>query len=203
MGGAGVPGKNIKKPADVGKKLPQELINDAYNGSRLSRSPRRSRRCGARASSALAVITAKEKAKANREREDHKVVNTMRRFLNLNQLSTIFLKLIGFFVVLVPVVLYVILLAWSEPGTITTLLLSLMKASFAVGALIFVVFLVLIVVEQIQDHDYDVRYQKQRSQKVLLANGYYECQYCGNRKVREAEKSCSVCGKEFEFVKSK
>lgn len=121
----------------------------------------------------------------------------MRRLLNLNQPSTMFLKVIGFFVGLLPAVLYAIVLVWSGAGIITTLLLSMIKASFIVGALVFLVFLVLIVVEQIQDHDYDVRYEKQRSQKMVLANGYYECQYCGNQKVRENDKSCNVCGKEF------
>jgi ABC-type dipeptide/oligopeptide/nickel transport system permease component len=121
----------------------------------------------------------------------------MRRLLNLNQPSTLFLKVIGFFVVLLPAVLYGIVWALSGTGNITYLLLSLIKVSFAVGAFVFIVFLVLIMVEQIQDHFYDVGYQKQRSQKVLLENGFYECQYCGNQKVRENDKSCNVCGKEF------
>jgi uncharacterized membrane protein YqjE len=125
----------------------------------------------------------------------------MRRFLNLNQPSMIFLKVIGFFLVLLPAVLYIIELAWSRTGIITTRLLSMIKVSFATGAFLSIVFLVLIVVEQIQDHYYDVRYQKQRSQKVLLANGFYECQYCGNQKVREDDKSCNVCGKEFALEK--
>jgi uncharacterized paraquat-inducible protein A len=114
-----------------------------------------------------------------------------------------FLKVIGFFVVLLPAVLYGIVLIWNGTGIITTLLLSMIKVSFVVGAFVFIVFLVLIVVEQIQDHYYDVRYQKQRSQKVALANGYYECQYCGNQKVRENDESCNVCGGELTSEKSK
>jgi hypothetical protein len=126
----------------------------------------------------------------------------VRRLLNLNQPSTLFLKVIGFFVVLLPAVLYGIM--WSlRTGNVTALLLSLIKVSFGVGAFVFIVFLVLIVVEQIQDHFYAVRYQKQRSQKVLLENGFYECQYCGNQKVRENDKSCNVCGKEFTLERSK
>jgi ribosomal protein L32 len=101
--------------------------------------------------------------------------------------------------VLLPAVLYGIVLAWGRTGIMTTLLLSMIKVSLGVGASIFIVFLVLIVVEQIQAHYYDVRYQKQRSQKMLLANGYYECQSCGNQKVRENDKSCNVCGREFTF----
>lgn len=127
----------------------------------------------------------------------------MRRYLNLNRQGTIFLKVIGFFVVLLPAVLYGIVLAWGRTGIISTLLLSMIKVSFVAGAFVFIVFLVLLVVEQIQDHYYDVRYQKQRSQKVLLANGYYECQYCGNQKVRENDQSCNICGKEFSLERSK
>lgn len=127
----------------------------------------------------------------------------MRRYLNLNQPGTIFLKIIGFFVVLLPAVLYGIVLAYGRAGIISTLLLSMIKVSFVAGAFVFIVFLVLLVVEQIQDHYYDVRYQKQRSQKVLLANGYYECQYCGNQKVRQNDQSCNLCGKEFTLERSK
>jgi hypothetical protein len=125
----------------------------------------------------------------------------MRRFLNLNQPGTILVKVIGFFVVLLPAVLYGIALIWSETGILRTLLLSLISVSFVVGTIVFVVFLVLIVVEQIQDHYFDAQYQKQRSQKVFLANGYYECQYCGNQKVRENDQTCSVCGKELILVR--
>ncbi len=125
----------------------------------------------------------------------------MRRLLNLNEPSTKFLKVIGFFVVLLPTVLYSIVLVWNGTKFIIDLLLSAIKVSFVVGAAVLIVFLALIVVEQIQDHYYDVRYQKQRSQKMLLANGFYECQYCGNQKVRENDKSCNVCGKEFILEK--
>jgi len=127
----------------------------------------------------------------------------MRRLLNLNQPSTMFLKVIGFFVVLIPAVLYGIVQVWSGTGSVTTLLLSMIKVSFVVGAFVFIVFLVLIVVEQIQDHYYNIGYQKQRNRKTLLANGYYECQYCGNQKVREHDKSCNICGKEFTLERSK
>jgi hypothetical protein len=127
----------------------------------------------------------------------------MRRLLNLNQPGVVFVKLIGFFLVLIPSVLYGIVLLWLETGIVRTLLLSIIKVSFVVGAFVFIVFLALIVLEQIQDHFFDIQYQKQRCQKVLLANGYYECQYCGNQRVREHDKTCDVCGKEFALVRSK
>lgn len=127
----------------------------------------------------------------------------MRRFLNLNQPGIMFLKVIGFFVVLIPAILYGIVQVWSGAGSNTTLLLSMIKVSFVIGAFVLIVFLVLIIVEQIQDHFYNIQYQKQRNRKILLANGYYECQYCGNQKVREHDKSCNVCGKEFSLDRSK
>lgn len=127
----------------------------------------------------------------------------MRRLVNLNQPSTMFLKVISFFVVLIPAVLYGIVQVWSGTERITTLLLSMIKVSFVVGAFVSIVFLVLIVVEQIHDNYYNIQYQKQRNRKILLSNGYYECQYCGNQKVREHDKSCNVCGKEFSLERSK
>jgi uncharacterized paraquat-inducible protein A len=127
----------------------------------------------------------------------------MRRLLNLNQPSMMFVKVIGFFMVLIPAVLYGIILLGSKTEIIRTFLFSMIKVSLGVGAFVFVVFLILIVVEQIQDHYFDARYQKQRSQKVLLANGYYECQYCGNPSVLENDKTCNMCGKEFGLARGK
>ena len=127
----------------------------------------------------------------------------MRRFLNLNQPGIIFVKVIGFFIGLIPAILYGIALLGSETGISRALLFSMIKVSFFAGGFIFIVFLGLIVIEQIQDHFFDAQYQKQRNHKVFLANGYYECQYCGNRRVREKDQVCSVCGKEFKLTTGK
>jgi len=121
----------------------------------------------------------------------------MRRILNLNQPGMLFVKLIGLFMVMIPAVVYAIMLVFRLSGIARAFLLRAIKISFVVGGLIFVVFLVLIIVEQIQDHIVDMNYQKQRDQKILLSNGKYECQYCGNQKVKKNDKICSVCGKEF------
>ncbi len=133
----------------------------------------------------------------------NKKSSKMRRLLNLNQSSMVFVKIIGFLMVLIPAILYGIVLIWNETKIIRALFLSTIKVSFVVGAFVFIVFLVLIVVEQIQDHYFDDQYQKQRSQKVALATGYYECQYCGNQRVGENDKTCNVCGKEFGLARSK
>lgn len=127
----------------------------------------------------------------------------MRRLLNLNYPSRVFVEVIGLFLVLIPVVLYGVVLLWNETGTIRTLLVSLIKVSFLLGAFVLIVFLVLILAEQVQDRYFDAKYQKQRGQKVLLTNGYYECQYCGNQRVKENDQICDVCGKEFGSAKSK
>ncbi len=124
----------------------------------------------------------------------------MRRLLDLNQPGVVFVKVVGLLMVIIPAVLYGIRLLWGETENARILLLSMIKVSFAAGGLVFAVFLALIVAEQIQDHDFHAQYQKQRNQKVLLANGYYECQYCGNRKVRANDAACNVCGKEFAPV---
>ena len=126
----------------------------------------------------------------------------MRRLINLNQSGIVFVKIICLFGVMIPTALYIILL-WSRTETVRALLLSLIKGSFRIGALMFVIFLVAMVVEQIQDHYFDMQYQKQRGQKRLLVNGNYECQYCGNQKVRENDKACSVCGRGFLLVRRK
>ncbi len=121
----------------------------------------------------------------------------MRRLLNLNQPSSVFAKMIGLFVVVIPAVLYGILHLWNSTEVVRPLR-SLIRISFTIGALLFVVLLILIIAEQIQDRYIDVQYQKNSARKLLLADGNYECQYCGNQKVKKNDKTCLVCGKELK-----
>lgn len=121
----------------------------------------------------------------------------MRRILNLNQPGATFLKLMGLFIVGIPAVLYCAPLLVGKPE-ITIVLRSMIGISFTIGVFIFVLLLVLIIVEHIQDRYIDVQYQKTRAQKLPLADGNYECQYCGNQKVKENDKTCQVCGRELK-----
>jgi len=121
----------------------------------------------------------------------------MRRILNLNQPGTVFLKGIGLFIVVIPAVLYCTLFLLSG-AEIAIVLRGMIRISFAIGASLFVILLALIIVEQIQDYHIDVQYQNNRDRKLPLANGNYECQYCGNQKVKENDKTCRVCGKELK-----
>ncbi len=121
----------------------------------------------------------------------------MRRILNLNQPGIVFAKIVGLFVVVIPAVLYSILLL-SHATEIVSILLAAIRISFAIGAIVFVSLLALIIAEQIQDRYIDVQYQKNRARKLPLADGNYECQYCGNQKVKENDKACRICGKELK-----
>src|SRR5512138_2518380 len=85
----------------------------------------------------------------------------MRRILNLNQPGIIFVKMIGLFAVVIPAVLYSMVILWNE-AKIISILLSGIKVSLVIGGLAFVILMVLIIVEQIQDHYIDVQYQKNR-----------------------------------------
>jgi hypothetical protein len=121
----------------------------------------------------------------------------MRRILNLDQPGIVFAKIIGLFVAVIPAVLYGILLLFHGAEIVGTIL-GAIRISFAIGAVVFVILLALIIVEQIQDHYIDIAYQKNRARRLPLGNGRYECQYCGNRKVTKNEKTCWVCRKELK-----
>ncbi len=121
----------------------------------------------------------------------------MRRILNLNQPGVVFLKIIGLFMIVIPAVLYGGLLLLNDEEIIHTLR-SLIRISFAIGAFTFVLLFVLIIAEQIQDRRIDIHYQENRDRRLPLADGYYECQYCGNQKIKVHDKTCLVCGKELK-----
>ncbi len=126
----------------------------------------------------------------------------MRRLLNLNQPGAIFVKMIALFLIIIPAVLYFITLLPGKVAT-TGILLSAIKVSLAVSGFISVILLILVIVEQVQDHYIDVQYQKYQGRKLRLANGNYECQYCGNRWVKENDKTCQVCGRELQQTTGK
>jgi len=105
--------------------------------------------------------------------------------------------MIGLCAVVIPAVLYCALLLLKQPE-INIILRSMIQISFTIGATLFVILIGLIAVEQVQDHYFDVQYQKNRDRKLPLADGNYECQYCGNQKVKESDKTCRVCGKELK-----
>jgi uncharacterized paraquat-inducible protein A len=121
----------------------------------------------------------------------------MRRILNLNQVSIVFVQVFLLFTAVIPAVLYGISFLLNE-SEIASALRLLIRISLGVGASVFVVFLVLIIFEQIQDHWIDVQHQKNQNHKLLLANGNYECQYCGNQKLKEKDRTCWVCGRELK-----
>jgi hypothetical protein len=122
----------------------------------------------------------------------------MRRILNLNQTGVIIIKVIGLFIFVIPVFLYGASLLLGFVNIHTILFLGAIKLSVVIGAYALAILLILVVVEQIQDYSFDRRYQKNRDRKVQLADGNYECQFCGNQKVKEDDKTCQVCGRELK-----
>jgi hypothetical protein len=119
----------------------------------------------------------------------------MRLKLNLNRPGTKMIAAVGAFLCVIPTILYAVSLflrlAQIDFGAIDRLIRFSVDIGFALG----VILLVLLIVEQIQDHYLNVVYFRNRNRKVALSDGYYECQYCGNRKVGASSKYCLVCGK--------
>ncbi len=119
--------------------------------------------------------------------------------LDLNGPSSVFLRLIGLFVVVIPglLVAYSLARAILLPGDGDQVagVLPLVGWSLGCGAIVFAVLLVLVVVEQVQDRAFDAAYRRKRGRRVRSAGKYSECQYCGNRRVADFETICAVCGK--------
>ncbi len=119
--------------------------------------------------------------------------------LDLNGPSSVFLRLIGLFVVVIPGLLgaYSLVRAVFLPGDgdQSAGILPLVGWSLVCGAVVLAVLLMLVVVEQVQDRAFDVAYRRNRGRRARSFGKYSECQYCGNRRVADFETSCGVCGK--------
>ncbi len=122
----------------------------------------------------------------------------MKRILNSNAYGLKALLVIGFFLIVLPLMLYA---GSSRPGLskdLVQVLLVLVKGSAAVGVILLAGFILLLAVELVQDRIIFRQYLKQRGKKKLVGGGLYECQFCGCRTVREFDTTCPVCGKRLD-----
>jgi hypothetical protein len=121
----------------------------------------------------------------------------MKHKLNLNEPGS---KLSGIAVILVVASMPLYGLAWmlERFGLRVAWLNGLAGFLAGAGAILLLVLAVLLVVEALQDRAMDVSYRKQRSRRLPVGNGYYECQFCGSRRVHEEDRVCPVCGRVFD-----
>lgn len=121
----------------------------------------------------------------------------VKRPLNLNEPGVRILSIAGVLVVLIPLFLFAGSLGLKLFGFDAGIISTLIWVFVAAGGSLIAALLVLIVVEQVQDYRIDRNYQRDRGQKLRVTEIYFECQYCGNRKVKENDRQCPVCGKEL------
>ncbi|MHB1417856.1 MAG: hypothetical protein ACYC1C_21610 [Chloroflexota bacterium] len=122
----------------------------------------------------------------------------MKRVLDLNEPAGKIVKAIGLFLVVIPGALYALSLALAAAGRQVEALDTTIKVSLGLGVAILVGFLLLVIAEQVQDRWFDAAYRRNRGKRLPTADGYYECQYCGNRRVGAHEHTCRVCGRKLE-----
>jgi hypothetical protein len=78
-----------------------------------------------------------------------------------------------------------------------SILLEISKISFGIGVLILVLFFVWLKIELYQDKKLNIYYEKNKNEKLIIGEYAYECQVCGNRRVRQSDKTCNICGNKF------
>jgi hypothetical protein len=130
------------------------------------------------------------------------LVRAMNRPLNLNDFSLKALGLIGILAVILPAALWALDFLLQLLFGIHWPWLALLRwGSFASGAMLLIIFLFLVILEQIQDHWLFRRYcadlQHSRARRIPSSNGLAECPFCGNRQLHEYESACPVCGKDL------
>ncbi len=104
---------------------------------------------------------------------------------------------IGLFAAGIPLVLFASALLLNQSSQPDSFLMSGIILSWKIAAALFGILIVLLIVEQIQDHLFD-RWYRQQQEKPLRADGpYLECQYCGSRKIHPTDHQCPVCGKDL------
>lgn len=107
------------------------------------------------------------------------------------------LVVISVLTIVVPIALYIGYMLLGQFGINGIALKSAIRVSIAIGLALLALFILLLIIEAVQDRIQNARYIKNKSQRLRLANRYYECQYCGYQKVHASDRRCPVCLKDL------
>lgn len=97
------------------------------------------------------------------------------------------------FLIVIPGISYLLSYLLKVDG-----LLFISKISVAIGLLILLFLFLLLKVEFYQDKKLERYFENNKNTRLLLHNGLYECQACGNREVKQEQERCDICGACFK-----
>jgi hypothetical protein len=117
---------------------------------------------------------------------------TMKRFLNLNEISLPILMALFITGLGIPAGLYLSARLLEHFRLHWPLLDLLARVFIGIGAFLLLLFFLLVVVEQIQDHLLYRRYLRERGKQIQD-----ECPYCGIRQIHPFDYVCPVYGGEI------
>jgi hypothetical protein len=124
--------------------------------------------------------------------------NPSNRVLNLNAPAG---KMLAGVAVLgggIPLLLYLTSRLLSRLGVAWPAAGLWIKGFIYLGLGLLGLFILLVMIEQIQDAMLLRNYRTGRKARMQYSDEFAECPYCGNRRLRSFEQSCPVCGKRLE-----
>ncbi len=111
--------------------------------------------------------------------------------INSNSYGHKVIGLAALFLVPIPLCFYFLGLLFEK------VFMAWIYLSLAAGLFILLSFSVWLTIEFHQDRMIEQKYADIRKTKMLLENGVYECQSCGNRNIIITDNRCSICGVVF------
>lgn len=93
------------------------------------------------------------------------------------------------FAVTIPALFYIISLLFKETAWINIVI----KISIAIGGVILLFLLLLIAFELRQDDKINNFHERRKNTKIQISHNNYECQNCGNQKLKAEDKFCPLC----------
>lgn len=76
---------------------------------------------------------------------------------------------------------------------------SIGQISVAIGSTLAILFLSFLAVELKQDKRRNKFYADNKKIKLPIGNNRYECQFCGNMRLKARDTSCNICGTKFKM----
>jgi len=117
--------------------------------------------------------------------------------INSIQFAHRILVLIGILTIAAPITFYLCFRLLGFFGISGTGLLFAIRLSVAIGVVLLALFVLLLLIEAVQDRLVDAHYFKIKNRRLKLVDGDYECPYCGSQKVCAADRRCPVCFKDL------
>lgn len=100
--------------------------------------------------------------------------------------------------VIIPLIIVPMCLLCVHDFIDLSVLILISRVSFIIGSTLAILFFIFLSIEWNQDKKRNKYYANNMKTKLPISNNRYECQFCGNTKLKASDTICNICGTKFK-----